>query len=215
MKKAEVALKDNAVNEKDADARERILCAAEELFIELGFDGVSVNDVAMRAGFAKALIFYYFGNKKELFDSVLDIYYTAQAGALLGAFVTGGTVRERLHSGIDAYINFIEKNPGYPRLIQREICSGARNTDKIIQYMEPLHNWGTALLGGLVDETGPMSARHFFISFFGMIINYYTYSNVLGKLWGSDPFETNALRERREHIHSLLDAALNNYIIGD
>ncbi|MFA6448268.1 MAG: TetR/AcrR family transcriptional regulator [bacterium] len=215
MKKAEPQMKSGEANGNATDTREQILKAAEALFIERGFDGVSVNDVAVNAGFAKGLVFYYFGNKKELFDSVLDIYYTAQAGALLGAFETGGTVRDRLHSGIDAYIDFIEKNPGYPRLIQREICSGARNTDKIVQYMEPLHSWGTSLLGGMVAETGPMSARHFFVSFFGMVINYYTYSHVLGRLWGGNPLEESALRERREHIHSLLDASLDKYVTED
>lgn len=214
MKKTGAALKDNVKNE-NTGARERILEATEELFIELGFDGVSMNDVAVRAGVVKGLVFYYFGNKKDLFDSVLDMYYTAQTSALMGAFGTGGTVRERLHSGIDAYIDFIEKNPGYPRLIQREICSGPRNIDKVVQYMEPLHVWGTGLLGGMLPKKGPESARHFFVSFFGMIINYYTYSNVLGRLWGEDPMEARALRERREHIHFTLDAALDKFTSGE
>lgn len=211
MKKIEAVEKDG--NENNAAARERILKAAEELFIERGFDGVSVNDVAVRAGFAKGLVFYYFNSKKELFDTVLDSYYKAQAVALMDAFITGGAVRERLHSGLDAYMDFIERNPGYPRLIQREICSGSRNLDKVMQHMEPLHRWGTALLGG--KPAGPMSARHFFVSFFGMVINYYTYSNVLGRLWGSDPMDTRALRERREHIHFVLDAVLNKDMLGD
>jgi len=199
----------------DSAARERILKAAEELFIESGFDGVSVNDVAVRAGVAKGLVFYYFNNKKELFDSVLDMYYTAQAGALMGAFTSGGTVRERFHSGVDAYIDFIEKNPGWPRLIQREICSGAKNTEKIVQYMEPLSKWGVELLSGILPGEGPTKARHFFISFFGMVINYYTYAAVLGKLWDGDPMEADKLRERREHIHLLLDASLDKFVSGE
>jgi len=215
MKKAGAVRKETNANGNDVAAREKILKAAEELFIERGFDGVSVNDVAVRAGFAKGLVFYYFNNKKELFDTVLDAYYKAQAQALTEAFRAGGGIRERLHSGLDAYMDFIEKNPGYPRLIQREICSGAGNLDKVVQHMEPMHRWGTALLGGKPAEEGPMSARQFFVSFFGMVINYYTYSNVLGRLWGDDPMEAKALHERRRHIHFILDAVLDKNVLGD
>ena len=63
MKKIGAVEKNGYRIENDAAARERILKAAEELFIERGFDGVSVNDVAVRAGFAKGLVFYYFNNK--------------------------------------------------------------------------------------------------------------------------------------------------------
>ena len=52
MKTNEAAKK--AVEGQEAEgARERIFKSAEELFIERGFDGVSINDVAVRAEVAK------------------------------------------------------------------------------------------------------------------------------------------------------------------
>jgi AcrR family transcriptional regulator len=50
--------------------RERILDAAEELFAEHGFDGVTVRQVTRKAGVDVALAHYYFGTKRGLFDSV-------------------------------------------------------------------------------------------------------------------------------------------------
>lgn len=50
--------------------RERILDAAEELFAEHGFDGVTVRQVTRRASVDVALAHYYFGTKRGLFDSV-------------------------------------------------------------------------------------------------------------------------------------------------
>ena len=50
--------------------RERILDAAEELFAEHGFDGVTVRQVTRKASVDVALAHYYFGTKKGLFDSV-------------------------------------------------------------------------------------------------------------------------------------------------
>jgi AcrR family transcriptional regulator len=52
------------------DLRESILDAAESLFSRHGFYGVTVRQVAAEAGVDTALIHYYFGAKRELFDSV-------------------------------------------------------------------------------------------------------------------------------------------------
>jgi AcrR family transcriptional regulator len=52
------------------DLREAILDAAEALFSGHGFYGVTVRQVAAAAQVDTALIHYYFGAKRELFDSV-------------------------------------------------------------------------------------------------------------------------------------------------
>ncbi|MDE2184225.1 MAG: TetR family transcriptional regulator [Alphaproteobacteria bacterium] len=50
--------------------RDRILNAAEELFAEHGFDGVTVRQVTRRANVDVALAHYYFDTKRGLFDAV-------------------------------------------------------------------------------------------------------------------------------------------------
>ena len=52
------------------DTRESILDAAEDLFSKHGFYGVTIREVAREAGVDTALVHYYFGAKKELFDAV-------------------------------------------------------------------------------------------------------------------------------------------------
>jgi AcrR family transcriptional regulator len=51
-------------------ARETILDAAEDLFSKHGFYGVTIREVAREAGVDTALIHYYFGAKRGLFDAV-------------------------------------------------------------------------------------------------------------------------------------------------
>ncbi len=194
---------------KSAEGRERILKAAEELFIERGFDGVSVNDVAEKAEVAKALIFYHFNNKIELFNAILDRYYLEQSNALKTAISVKGSIRDRMHAGIDAYLDYITKNPGYPRLIQGEICTNARGLDKMLEHMEPLNLWGEAVIGKSLPQEGPLAPKHLFISIFGMIVSYFNYMPVISKLWPDDPLEQSAVKERREHIHWVVDAILD------
>ncbi len=52
------------------DARTVILDAAEELFSRHGLHGVSLRQVAARAGVDGALLHYYFDSKRGLFDAV-------------------------------------------------------------------------------------------------------------------------------------------------
>jgi AcrR family transcriptional regulator len=50
--------------------REKLICSAEALFAERGFDGVSVRDIANAAGVNSALVGYYFRGKEGIFSEV-------------------------------------------------------------------------------------------------------------------------------------------------
>lgn len=64
-----------------AQTRERILDAAEKLFADAGFDGVSLRHITREAGVELALANYHFGPKRELFRAVIR----RRAEALNGA----------------------------------------------------------------------------------------------------------------------------------
>jgi AcrR family transcriptional regulator len=55
---------------ENVDRRDVILDAAEALFCVHGFHGVTVRQVATEAGVDPALLNYYFGSKRGLFDAV-------------------------------------------------------------------------------------------------------------------------------------------------
>lgn len=52
--------------------RERILSAARDLAVERGFGGFSVEKVAERAGVSRMTVYYQFGAKPQLLESLLD-----------------------------------------------------------------------------------------------------------------------------------------------
>lgn len=54
------------------DNRDSILDAAEDLFSKHGFYGVTIREVAREAGVDTALVHYYFGAKRALFDAVFQ-----------------------------------------------------------------------------------------------------------------------------------------------
>lgn len=79
--------------ERSAETSTRILDAAQKLFADLGYEGVSMRAVASEAKVNLASIVYYFDSKKGLFTAVL----TRFAGALNEA-------REK-------NINLVDSNP--------------------------------------------------------------------------------------------------------
>ncbi len=55
--------------------RETILNTASRLFMELGYEPVSLNMIAERAGVTKASVYYYYSNKAALFaTSVIEMF---------------------------------------------------------------------------------------------------------------------------------------------
>lgn len=200
-------------HEKSADTKDKLLRAAEALFVERGYDAVSVSDIARAAGATKGHLYYYFKNKEELFDEVLKRHLDAQREAVFGAAsVAGGDIRERIHGVLDSYIDFIERNPGFPRLIQREMCSRSESVAMISDAMSPVHQWGSALLAQALPGEGPAAARHFFFSIYSMTLNYYTYAGMLERLWGVDPMSEAARAERREHLRFMTDMIIDNLL---
>ncbi|MEA5092875.1 putative HTH-type transcriptional regulator YttP [bioreactor metagenome] len=59
--------------EQDSSTAEKILQAAIDLFATNDFTGVSIKDISRRSEVNSALISYYFGGKKQLYQKVLDI----------------------------------------------------------------------------------------------------------------------------------------------
>lgn len=55
--------------------RERILAAATHLFAERGFDGVRMRDLSIEAQANVATIAYHFGDKRGLYEAVVDEMY--------------------------------------------------------------------------------------------------------------------------------------------
>lgn len=192
---------------KNGDAKGKILEAADDLFAARGYSAVSARDVAAGAGVAKAAVFYYFDGMDALYEAVLARYYAAHQEALFRAIDGAGSVDQRVHRLIDAYLDFMADNARYARMIQRQLADGSN--------IAPVQANFTVLLRGieraLADVTptdGPLAARQFFVTLGGAVINTFTYAAALEAAWGSDPRSAAAIAERRAHLHWLVDAIL-------
>ena len=63
------------MRESSLRTRETILTAATTEFAESGFDAAHMDEIAVRAGIQKNVLYYYFGSKEGLFTAVLERTY--------------------------------------------------------------------------------------------------------------------------------------------
>ncbi|MDM9620798.1 TetR/AcrR family transcriptional regulator [Rhizobium sp. S96] len=57
---------------EDPAKRRQILDGARRVFMKLGFDAASMNDVTREAGVSKGTLYVYFANKEELFTAMME-----------------------------------------------------------------------------------------------------------------------------------------------
>ena len=129
--------------------RDRILDAAEALFAERGYDGVTLRQIASEARVDVALASYHFGKKLDLFNAVFERRADALNRSRLEALrrvqqanaPTGPTVEQI----IEAFLRPLE-------LTQENADPGWRHYLALIAYVNNSTYWGKQMMSKLFDD---------------------------------------------------------------
>jgi AcrR family transcriptional regulator len=87
-----------------SDTRERILTVANELFIEQGYEGTSLREIADRLGITKAALYYHFRSKDEILTTLLEPFF-----ALLDDLLDRLEAADDIEAWADALTWVVEK----------------------------------------------------------------------------------------------------------
>ena len=60
------------VSDEDSSKRRQILDGARKVFLDLGFDGASMGEIARSAGVSKGTLYVYFADKSRLFEAIVE-----------------------------------------------------------------------------------------------------------------------------------------------
>ena len=113
---------------------ERILDSAEKLFVEKGYTGTSINDIAEEADFSRTSIYQYFTSKEEIYLHILERYTEPLTERLQQATADALTVSDKIRAFLDELrkmkreksnffeLYFIQRHQVEPRL-PRELRS--------------------------------------------------------------------------------------------
>lgn len=100
-----------------ASLRREILDAASQLFVEEGYDRVTMRRVAEKIDYSPTTIYLYFKDKRELFAAICDETFAQLASRLErlratpGAPGTPGAALTQLRDGLKAYVEFGTSHP--------------------------------------------------------------------------------------------------------
>jgi AcrR family transcriptional regulator len=106
---------------KKDNTEERILHAAQEVFIQKGMDGTRMQEIADTAGINKALLHYYFRTKQKLYEAIFTKVFKQVFPKIELFVLSDRPIEEKLEVFIENYIDVLLKNPYLPTFILKEI----------------------------------------------------------------------------------------------
>lgn len=119
------------------EGRKRLLEAAAQHFAQHGYDGASIDRIAIAAGFAKGSLYNYFESKGELFGEVLA-EACRRAAERYRAQAVKGSVRERLDALVRADLSVLEEEEAFFRVLIREALAFRPETfATVIEHLGP------------------------------------------------------------------------------
>jgi len=200
-------------NQPEISSQEKILDSAQEEFITYGYEGARIQRIASMSGANKAMIYYYYGSKENLYRLVLRRIFS-------GAFRTLGTiiseeqpVEDKLKALIMFYIDIYKKNPGFVRVLLRELAaekSMLREVLAEIRRSAPGFDIPDAfgrILSGAVKKgiVRQVDARHTFMSLIGMSAGFFIFRPIAETMIPLSSREAKKFAEERAgHVADLL-----------
>jgi len=118
-----------AAPEAVGSSREAILESATEVFMESGFSGARVDEIARRAKANKAMIYYHFGSKQDLYRAVLLRLFGDVLAEITRLKETDAPPGEKLRALYTRVAAHFEAKRALPHIMLREILAGGRSID--------------------------------------------------------------------------------------
>src|SRR6266851_992054 len=94
------------VGDEDSSKRRQILDGARRVFMDLGFDGASMGEIARSAGVSKGTLYVYFADKNRLFEAIVE-EETLEQGKVAFNFDPARDVTTTLMDFGQAYIQML------------------------------------------------------------------------------------------------------------
>src|ERR1700710_2404186 len=96
----------HVVGDEDSSKRRQILDGASKVFMDLGFDGASMGEIARAAGVSKGTLYVYFADKNRLFEAIVEEEVLDQQKVAFN-FNPARDVATTLHEFGQAYIELL------------------------------------------------------------------------------------------------------------
>jgi len=194
----------------------KLLNAARREFADKGLNGARVDAIASRSGVNKQLLYYYFGDKEQLFIAVLEAAYIKLRESMNQLHLEDLDPWQAIEELVEFTFDYIASNRQFVALLNDENIHKARHIkrSKIIKGLY-------SKLQGLLNQILERGAREghfrknvdpvqFYISLSSLCYFYFSNSHTLSHIFGRNFTASEEREVRRAHVLEFIKAYLKN-----
>ncbi|MGC1455892.1 MAG: TetR/AcrR family transcriptional regulator [Nitrospirota bacterium] len=166
----------------DEDTRADILAAARKVFALRGFAGTSVREVAEAARVNKAMIYYHFKDKVDLYRAVLSDSFDAMQDIWKHKIFQGeATARRKIQQYIEGFIRFQHDNEDLRKILAMEFSTTGTKSENLKWIAKHYFAENHAALMKILEagmksgELKKMNPLMAVVALIGMIIHSFIY----------------------------------------
>ncbi|CAK4870498.1 unnamed protein product [Aphanomyces euteiches] len=154
-------------NNQDASVKELILRTASQLFMEFGYDQISLEQIAKSSGVTKASVYYYYNNKANLFTAAIVQMMTNIRRYTLMILERKESLRQRLilvaeaHLSKKTHINFVSLMKEATPSLSEDQLEAMHNAETAI-HLEVAKEFQTSMDKGEITRGNPLLMSHAF-----------------------------------------------------
>ena len=174
-----------------AQTRSRILAAAKSEFARAGLGGARVDRIAALAGANKRMLYYYFGDKDELFRAVLEATYEQIREAEKALHLDAIDPAEAIQRLVAFTWNYYLEHPEFLSLLNSENLHQAAHLKQSTKVRR-MHSPFVAMIADILERghragefRAGVDAVQLYISIAGLayfyLANNYTLSAIFGR----------------------------------
>lgn len=104
--------------EDAALTRAQLLEAALQCFGEKGYVGTTLDEIAQRAGTTRGAIHWHFGNKAQLFNTLVREHYARASTIFQEAFAPGDSPLQQLRRFLTHWITYVEEDSDFRAVLE-------------------------------------------------------------------------------------------------
>ena len=188
---------------RSQQTRGTILEAAERVFGGSGLAGARMDAIAAEAGVNKALLYYYFKSKDDLYHAVIEEEFRGFNERAMAILTSAGPARAILLEYVSMHFDFISQRKRHASLHQQMMMTGGKPLERLVkQYFAPR----SEALGKLLDrgmkqrEFRKADRFHTAVSIVATIVFYFSAAPIFQMLGHTDAYSDDALKIRKKEL---------------
>lgn len=205
----------HVISDRAAETRARILNAALQEFSRHGLAGARTEQIATIAGVNKALLYYYFESKENLYVAALEMIAAKVRDRTMAVFLREGSAGERvLRSALEHFDRILTQRE-FQGLLQQEMMRLHKGESGVLpvlvkQVFAPVFTTyeGMVREGIKSGELIQVDWMQIYLAMLGANVFYFLSAPVWRLLLPSEPFDPKALEVRRKAIVEFLGQAI-------